>query len=118
MWRRGHGSVPTTRWTGLDSADGCISAGVKRRDSLSEEARQEMPVAGCQALLGSDQGWHTEFEKDWQASKGPACVQSRPFQADRVLYVHSAPVPPGWVSWPRVWPQWASEKCGLASVLA
>lgn len=115
MWRHGHGSVPTTRRTAFASADVCISAGVKRRDSLSEEAHCSARDASrwCEALLGSDQGRCIEFEKDWQASNCPACLQSRPFQPDRVPYVHSGP---GWVSWPRVWPQWTSEKCGLWSL--
>lgn len=83
-----------------------------------QDARQSVrgsSVLGkrCQPLV--DQGWDIEFEKDWQASNGPLCQQSRPFQPDRVLYVHSVPVP-GWVSWPRVWPQWTSEKCGLWSL--
>lgn len=96
-----------------------VSAPASRGETVCQKklsARQEMPAVGGQALPGPrahEQGRYIEFEKDWRASKAPVCLQSRPSQPGQVPYVHSAP---GWVSWPRVWPQWTLEKCGLWSL--
>lgn len=83
-----------------------VSAPASRGEtSLSEEAHflGKRCQSLYQALLGTDQGWNIEFEKDWQASNGPACVQIQTLLAGPSTVRAQCP---RWVSWPRVWPQW------------
>lgn len=93
-----------------------VSAPASRGETVCQKklsARQEMPVVGARPCQAQTRGG-TLSSRRIGTLRMPQCgLQSRPSQPDRVLYVHSVP---GWVSWPRVWPQWTSEKCGLWSL--